>query len=74
MGLTMDDILTGSRTNRAKAEAKGYTKEVYASGGPFDLELLIMPGQHLDETFKAYDLAEEEYLLVDGWLFEFEDA
>lgn len=59
---------------RAEAERKGYTQEVFATATHHDLELLIIPGTDTSERFRAYDIGEEEWLTVNGWLFEVEEA
>lgn len=51
---------------------KGYTREVTADCPAYSLNLLVMPGQDYDDTFKAWDMDEQEWLLVDGWLWSFE--
>lgn len=50
----------------------GYTREVLASGGMYELHLFIQPGTDLDDSFKAYDADECEWIIVKGWLFDFE--
>lgn len=50
----------------------GYTREVLASGGPYELHLFIQPNADLDDAFKAYDADECEFIRVNGWLFTFE--
>jgi len=52
---------------------RGYTKRLMATGGPYDLELRAMPDADLDGTFRAWDCAAEEWLDVNGWLFEMEE-
>lgn len=49
----------------------GYTEEVSAFGGAYDLSLLIRPGTDLDATFKAWDMDNQEFIRVNGWLFSF---
>lgn len=56
------------------ARAAGYTREVLADCGQHTLSLLVMPGQDYDDTFKAWDLDEDEYVIVNGWLWTFEEA
>lgn len=51
----------------------GYTEEVYMTGGGYDLNLLVKPDTDLDGSFKAWDMAEQEYIKVNGWLFSIED-
>lgn len=51
-----------------------YTKRIFASGGCYDLELLVKPWSDLDGTFKAWDVDAREYLSVNGWLFTIEEA
>lgn len=50
----------------------GYTQEISATSGHVDLCLLIKPDTDLDDTFKAWDMCEQEYIRVNGWLFTFE--
>jgi hypothetical protein len=50
----------------------GYTVEVVAdSGQGIGLNLMIRPGTDLDDCFKAWDLDEQEFIRVNGWLFTF---
>jgi hypothetical protein len=52
----------------------GYTREVFGcSDGP-DLNLLIKPDTDLDGSFVAWDMDQQEYTIVHGWLFVFEDV
>jgi len=51
----------------------GYTKEIHMSFGEYDLSLLVKPDEDLDGSFKAWDMAEQEYLTVNGWMGSIED-
>jgi len=57
-----------------KAAAAGYTHEVLADCGQHTLSLLVMAGQNYDETFKAWDIDEQEFVFVNGWLWTFEEV
>ena len=48
----------------------GFTREVTAENSQFTLDLLVQPGTDFDDTFKAWDLTEQEFILVNGWMFE----
>lgn len=50
----------------------GYTREVIADAGMIGLNLLVIPDTDYDDTFKAWDMDEQEFILVNGWLFTFE--
>jgi len=50
----------------------GFTRRIFASGGCYDLDLMIKPDSELDGTFPAFDLDSGEKLHVNGWLFEIE--
>lgn len=52
----------------------GYTREVIATSAEYDLYLLVQPSVNFDDTFRAWDTDEQEYIRVNGWLFDFEDA
>lgn len=56
------------------AQAKGFTREVWAEGGDYTLNLLIKPDADIDGTFRAFDTEECEWLSVNGWLFAIEEA
>lgn len=56
------------------AKARGFTKEIYAEGGNYELSLLVKPDTDLSDCFQAYDLDQHEYLFVNGWLFMVEDV
>ncbi|MGZ2448487.1 hypothetical protein ACVIRO_001241 [Rhizobium ruizarguesonis] len=51
----------------------GFTREVMAAGGDYELHLFIKPDTDVGERFKAYDADECEWLNVNGWLFTVED-
>lgn len=55
------------------AQGKGYTRAVFATGGDYDLYLWVKPDADLDGTFRAYDEDEDEWLRVNGWLFDIEE-
>jgi hypothetical protein len=50
----------------------GYTQEVEATNGFMDLYLLVKPDADLDGTFKAWDTDAQEWILVNGWLWNIE--
>jgi hypothetical protein len=47
----------------------GYTEKVFASGGCYDLELLVKPDTDLDGLFFAFDTVANELLQIHGWNF-----
>lgn len=51
------------------AVLQGYTVEVEANSDRHDLFLLVRPGTNFDDTFKAWDTDEQEFIRVNGWLF-----
>lgn len=51
----------------------GFTKEVLAECTMHSLNLLIRPDTDLDSRFKAWDMDEQEFIRINGWLFTFED-
>lgn len=54
----------------------GYTKEVIVSdaSGSIDMHLLIQPEADLDEQIKAWDCDECEFVILNAWLFEFDEV
>lgn len=48
----------------------GFTREVIAYGPSCDLHLFVRPSTDFDDTFKAYDADECEFIRVNGWLIE----
>jgi len=50
-----------------------FNRHVIASNALLDLDLLVNPDDDLDSTFQAYDLACQEWINVNGWLFEIEE-
>lgn len=52
----------------------GFTVEVFATSSEVDLELMVRPGTDFDGTFKAWDIANQEMLRVNGWLFIIEEV
>ncbi len=65
----MDRIMTDN-----VAIQEGYTQEIIAMGGRFDLSLLIKPETDLEDSFRAWDMDEQEFIRVNGWNFEIEDV
>jgi hypothetical protein len=55
------------------AVLEGYTQEIIAESDAVTLYLLIRPDTDLDDTFKAWDTDEQEFIRVNGWLFTFDD-
>lgn len=52
----------------------GYTKEIHASSACLDLYLLVRPDTDLDSEFKAWDMDNQEYIKVRGWMFIIEEV
>lgn len=46
----------------------GYTEAVELEAGTVYLTLLVKPGTDLGERFKAWDIDNQEYIVVNGWL------
>ena len=51
----------------------GYTKAVTAVSAHCELYLLVTEKTDLTDRFEAWDTVEQEYIMVSGWLFVFED-
>ncbi len=52
------------------AVLEGYIKEVCLTNNFGDsLFLLIREGEDLDSRFKAWDTDNQEFIIVNGWLF-----
>lgn len=56
------------------ATLEGYTRDLFAYSGSFDLHILVRPDTDLDDRFKAWDCDLQEWVRLNGWLFTFEDA
>ena len=69
----MEDTMTEHPSDNG-ATLAGYTKELIAVGGGYDLHLLVKPDADLDGTFRAFCTDEQEYIRVNGWLFAFRDV
>lgn len=52
---------------------QGFTRAVTADSDMVTLSLLIKPDTDLDDRFKAWDTEEQEFIMVNGWLFTVED-
>lgn len=50
----------------------GYTEAVMAIGPDHELYLLVKPGTDFESTFKAWDTDNQEWLMVNGWMYQFE--
>lgn len=55
------------------AFAAGYTKEVSADCAAHTLTLLVNPTHDYDSRLRAFDVDENDYVTVNGWLWTFED-
>lgn len=62
-----------SNPNQPALDA-GFTRELFASSSDYDFFLLAKPDAELDGTFRAFDTDAGEWIKINGWLFEFEDA
>lgn len=53
------------------AVMQGYTEErsLISQFGEIELYLLIKPNTDLDSRFKAWDTDNQEWIMVNGWLF-----
>lgn len=51
------------------AVLQGYTREVVADCDACTLFLLVKPKQDFDCTFRAWDMDNQEFIYVKGWLF-----
>ncbi|MBY5581869.1 hypothetical protein [Rhizobium leguminosarum] len=52
----------------------GFTREIIADSGNHTLYLLVKPTTDFGDRFKAWDMDEQEYIHVNGWLFTCEDV
>lgn len=57
-----------------RAINRGYTRSIMGDCDECTLCLLVKPEADLDGRFRAWDLDENEWIFVNGWLFTFEDA
>lgn len=64
----MSDERQGMPSDNAAVMA-GYTKEIALTSDECDLYLLIKPDTDLDDRFRAWDTDNQEWLMVNGWLF-----
>jgi hypothetical protein len=56
------------------AVLQGFTVEVEATNDyGLTLFLLVKPDTDFDGTFKAWDMDEQEFIRVNGWLFTVEE-
>lgn len=60
--------------NDQSARDAGFTRPIFASSSAYDLDLLVEPGADFDGTFRAWDVDCQEWLDVNGWLFQIEEA
>ncbi len=56
------------------ARMAGYTREIFASSDGYDLNILIKPDVELAGCFKAFDLSEQEFVKINGWMCILEDV
>ena len=52
----------------------GFTKEIYAHNAEYELYLLVKPDTKYDDTFRAWCTDNQEYIRVNGWLFNVEET
>jgi len=60
--------------NVAQAIAAGYTREVLASYGDYELRILVKPDVDFDTRFAAFDMDAIEMLWINGPIGSFEDV
>ena len=48
----------------------GYTSEVYGEYQGADFHLLVKPGTDLSQSFRAWNMDDQEYVNVNGWVAE----
>jgi hypothetical protein len=53
---------------------KGFTREVSAECDICSLSLLVKPETDLDGHFRAWNMDDQEFIRINGWLWMFEDA
>lgn len=51
---------------------QGYTDKVSAFADSFEMVLPVKPDTDLDGRFRAWDMDEQEFITVNGWMFEFD--
>lgn len=51
----------------------GFTREIIAEGGCYELHLMVRPEAYLDGTFCAWCCDDQEFINVNGWNFIIED-
>lgn len=56
-----------------QAFAAGFTKEVLADCTAHTLTLLVNPDHDFDGRLRAFDIDENDYVTVNGWLWTFEE-
>jgi hypothetical protein len=49
----------------------GYTEEYFAASHEHEMPILVKPGTDFDSTFKAWDMDNQEYVTINGWLWIF---
>lgn len=52
----------------------GFTEEYLAECIESSIAILVRPGEDLDSTFTAWDMDNQEYIRINGWLWSFEKA
>jgi hypothetical protein len=56
------------------AVLQGFTKEIVGEGAPCSLFLLVRPDTDLDSQFRAWDMDEQAFITVNGWLYRFDST
>lgn len=59
--------------NNETARLQGFTKQVVADCGWYTLNLLVSPSTDYDLRFKAWDMNFQEWVWVNGWMFDCSD-
>lgn len=57
-------------TQEEKAAAKGYTRHVILSGEGAVFEAMIEPDADQDGAFTCFDIDNQEWIVVSGWLID----
>ncbi len=55
-----------------EAQALGYTKQLMAEANCMSMHISVRPDADLDGVIRAFDHDNQEYILLNGWMWEFE--
>lgn len=53
---------------------EGYTREVHGTAPEMECNFLVKPDQDLSQQFRAWNMHDQEWVIVFGWVWEWDEG